>query len=691
MATFVVSTAIDTVDPNDGRLSLREAVALADASAGRDQIALDRLEGRTVNLQLGEIAINSDVTIVGDGDGDGIGVRISGNLNGRILRTDGNVELKGLELANGLVAGGENGGAILLGSGSLNISDCKLRDNSCAVDYDQPDTGVGGAIYVQNAGRLALDRTVISGNTGDDAGGIGAESSANIIIRDSFLSGNRSDHYGGNGGAISIAGNSQLLIDNIQLFGNGAGAYGYYLEGTAGSGGAISIQDSSAQIFNSSINGNEANTGGAIFSTNSYLVIESSTIAQNYCYQGSGHGPGFAGAIYSSGILRLTNSTVTGNNTNDGGFFDSPAISAENLEIANSIVAGNFATPNEEPPLASDVVAGNLISNGHNIFGSTVLGAIAGDRQNIAPSTLFAAIDPSTGGGDSTDVVLLRASVTNLALGGADWFQSGALDQIGATRPQPGATGPDAGAVESSFALSTVSSANNDVLTGTDAAQTLTGGGGHDILRGLGGADILNGGDGGDLLEGGAAADRLLGGTGIDIASFLDGNTAVTVDLRGDAASDTDTALRGGITDTLIDIEGAIGGGGADRFFGDGRANWFQGGSGKDTYTGGAARDLFDLNAVAHSAVGAGRDVITDFEHLVDRIDLSGIDADTAKAGDQVLRWVGAAALSSPGDVGYYASGGNTIIRISNDADTAAEAEIELTGIKVLSFRDFHL
>ena len=62
---------------------------------------------------------------------------------------------------------------------------------------------------------------------------------------------------------------------------------------------------------------------------------------------------------------------------------------------------------------------------------------------------------------------------------------------------------------------------------------------------------------------------------------------------------------------------------------GDGGANWFQGGGGKDTFTGGGGRDLYDYNLTSASPVGAGRDVITDFDHLTDDIDLMGIDADT--------------------------------------------------------------
>ena len=107
--------------------------------------------------------------------------------------------------------------------------------------------------------------------------------------------------------------------------------------------------------------------------------------------------------------------------------------------------------------------------------------------------------------------------------------------------------------------------------------------------------------------------------------------------------------------------------------------------------TGGDGRDLYDFNAVADSGVGTtNRDVITDFAHLFDKLDLMGIDADITVAGNQAFRWVGTAALGGPGEVGFFTSGGTTIIRASTDADAATEFEIQLTGIKTLTAVDFY-
>ena len=125
-----------------------------------------------------------------------------------------------------------------------------------------------------------------------------------------------------------------------------------------------------------------------------------------------------------------------------------------------------------------------------------------------------------------------------------------------------------------------------------------------------------------------------------------------------------------------------------DTFKGDAQNNEFQGGLGKDTYTGGGGRDTYDFNVVPDSPAGASSDVIKDFvpgrHHRRGRYRCRRDDA-----GNQAFRWVGPATLTGAAQLGYYVSGGNTIIRASNDADAAAEVEIQLTEVKTLTEGDF--
>ena len=342
--------------------------------------------------------------------------------------------------------------------------------------------------------------------------------------------------------------------------------------------------------------------------------------------------------------MALRNSTVTGNSAGYGGGGILAYIS--DVSLSSSIVAGNTTRYNPGDDVSGPIA---FSSNGHNIFGSDVAGAINGDLQGVAANLLFAGIDPDTGGGllNAAGIVPLRNNVTNPALGGGDPLTSLPTDQIGTTRPLPAGSLPDIGAAErNQTAFSTKPSANNDVLTGTSGANTIAGKAGTDVINGLGGSDTIRGEAGNDLLDGGSGNDLLDGGDGIDLARF-GGSTAVTIDLVAG------TAKRGAETDTLSSIQGTIGSSDGDTFKGDGGQNLFQGGLGRDVATGGAARDLYDLDRVQDSLPGASGDVIGDFAPQSDRIDLTGIDADTTLPGNQAFRFVGTDPLTGPGSLAF--------------------------------------
>ncbi len=79
MATFTVTTTPDVVNASDGILSLREAVAQANATAVADTIVFaPSIEGQTLVLTGGELVLNQDTTIDGDQNNDGTGVTLSG-------------------------------------------------------------------------------------------------------------------------------------------------------------------------------------------------------------------------------------------------------------------------------------------------------------------------------------------------------------------------------------------------------------------------------------------------------------------------------------------------------------------------------------------------------------------------------------------------------------------------------------
>ena len=76
--------------------------------------------------------------------------------------------------------------------------------------------------------------------------------------------------------------------------------------------------------------------------------------------------------------------------------------------------------------------------------------------------------------------------------------------------------------------------------------------------------------------------------------------------------------------------------------------------------TGGAGADDFDFNTVAEMGNGATRDVITDFAHLSDDIDLSTIDANGAAAGNTAFTFLAANGAAFTGAAGQLAGSSRT-------------------------------
>jgi len=137
--------------------------------------------------------------------------------------------------------------------------------------------------------------------------------------------------------------------------------------------------------------------------------------------------------------------------------------------------------------------------------------------------------------------------------------------------------------------------------------------------------------------------------------------------LTGTAKNDTLSALAG--DDTLI------------------------GGAGTDKLTGGLGADTFKINNVSDSGITAKtRDTITDFKSTQnDKIDLSGIDANSVLAGDQAFTFINNAAFSADATGQLRFDSKTGILYGSTNADSNAEYSILLSGVKSLVMGDFIL
>src|SRR5882757_5860418 len=185
---------------DDGPGSLRQA--LADANDG-DVIDFDSaLNGQTITLTTGELAINRNITVSGLGP-DLLEVSALDTQFVRVFHVmpERTVMIENLTISNG----GVRGGGLYNDHATLTISNCIVRDN---------EGDLGGGIHNDGAnGKAALTivnssfRTNLS--TGGSGGGIyndGSNGNATLEIINSFLTHNFAPffppHVPGHGGGI---------------------------------------------------------------------------------------------------------------------------------------------------------------------------------------------------------------------------------------------------------------------------------------------------------------------------------------------------------------------------------------------------------------------------------------------------------------------------------------------------------
>jgi serralysin len=140
-----------------------------------------------------------------------------------------------------------------------------------------------------------------------------------------------------------------------------------------------------------------------------------------------------------------------------------------------------------------------------------------------------------------------------------------------------------------------------------------------------------------------------------------------------------------------------------------GGCDTLNGGSGNDVITGGLHRDFltggscsqrFDFNSVSEIGKGSTRDIIKDFTHGADDIDLAIIDANGSAAGNARFTFLAAKGAAFTGDSGELrwfqqnlsgTASDKTIIEGDINGDRRADFQIQLTGLKALRAADFFL
>ena len=379
-ATYTVTNTDDS-----GAGSLRQAIIDANSNPGGDTIDFSV----TGEIVLSGALPNLASSIFVDGPGAksltirrGLGVFRIFNIT-----SQGIVTIKGLTISGGLEF--EGGG--IRNEGILTVTESLVQNNRTN-DGPEPyfctnginDAGDGGGIF--NTGQLVIDHSLIMGNrTGN--GGPGSEPPP-------FVPDDPDDQGGGVSCSVS--------------------------PGPGGSGGAIANHDGNLIIRNSTVSGNRTGDGGYTSGSGTY-----------------GNG-GNGGAIFSTGALTISNSTINANqlgNNARGAIFSTSSL----FILQGSIVANT---------VGDDDIAGNVSSGDHNLVEDPG-GALSGSNN-------ITSIDPSLGplaynGGPTKTHALLPGSpaidaggptalITDQRGTGFDRVVGGTAD-IGAFEVQPACSG----------------------------------------------------------------------------------------------------------------------------------------------------------------------------------------------------------------------------------------------------------
>ena len=269
---------------NDGTLTVKNSTVSGN-SAGNDSGC------RTDDLAL---LCSEGVGIWNAGTLTVMDSTVSGNsapFGGGIANRQGNLTLVDTKFLTNSAQGCQSIGAVLCSGGGGIWNSGTLTMLNSMVSGSTADWGAG----IYNRGLPTLTDCTVSGNSaGFDGGGI--LNFETLALIDSTVADNMAGQSGG--GIANEAGT--LEVSRSTLSGNVAVAAG---------GGIINLAGAAAELLNTTVSANTADTGGGIY-TGGELFLASSTIAENDAPTASAiYDPGTPDAVRTS----ITNTLVEGN------------------------------------------------------------------------------------------------------------------------------------------------------------------------------------------------------------------------------------------------------------------------------------------------------------------------------------------------------------------------------------------
>ena len=502
-------------------------------------------------------------------DGEGGNDTIEGSAGTDILEGGANDDLFVFEAGWGNDTVTDSGGAndefdftalsanLTFNLGSVIVTQGGNTVTHLANNIEILDSGSGDDLFIfANGAQLALGMGKIHGNGGNDTldyqayvAGVVVNLSTSTATGTMTVDGIETV-LGGSGGD-DITGNN---LGNLLVGNNGAdtvdGAGG--VDTILGGGGADSLEGGGGNDLITGGAGSDDLLGGP--GDDNYFFANAIGVENDDIIELAGEGTDLIDFATLATTVAVTLNLDTGAGTNGTRSFTVSPGQVEDIigTSANDNLTGNAANNVLEGRNGNDTMLG--------LGGDDqLIGGLDNDRYRFALAaggdTAVITEHPSEG----TDT--LDFSAINVVDPTMDFARVDLDEGVGGVSGRVAEYGSDATRrVTASASLminfeNIIGSAGNDVITGSDAANTIGGGLGNDEIHGADGNDTLDGGSGNDSLYGERNNDRLLGGTG---TNHLEGGAHDDTYVYPAAATATDTLVEEPAT--VIDGSSVVGG-----------------------------------------------------------------------------------------------------------------------------------
>lgn len=579
-STLVVNSIADNTS-QDQQLTLREALAIVNSGsldgAGHPLTDAERSQVKgtmgvndtiifggsvfsdsvpdTIALSKGELAITSDVTILGPGAKL---LSISGKSLSRVFHLQSSTTtIAGLTIRNGRAAASVDtigGGGILAEGGKLTLRDCAITGNAVSGHVWARGGGVAGVDSTIDLVNCTLSKNAVHSDWAAQGGGVSAKGGA-LTLTHCTISNNKTRGFETEGGGVFVW-LGTLAVTNSTVSRNDSTA----TLGGAGLGGGIIVRGSmtltNCTIANNLARGMNASGGGlyVLLLEGGEAVLSNCTIAGNSAAASEVGNVAGGGVMLYWGKATLINCTLVRNAVSGGDILGSGGIAIVQNPwgttfIGNSIIANNIGGNVDAP----------YTSLGYNLIDVDLAATLGPLRNNGGPTETIALLpgSPAIDAGNNALVAGITIDQRGLSRVVNGIVDIGAFEarsdtaaaalQIDPCQPEKmalfinGTEDDDvilvvAGDVADSYRV-TVNGVNKATFTGVTGrifvssfggndnvvvslaikrGAVIDGGAGNDTMHGGSGDDLLVGDEGDDALFGRVGRDLLIGGVGVD-------------------------------------------------------------------------------------------------------------------------------------------------------------------------------